>query len=372
MKKLINTTKQNIKHYTSREIHLTNIHLYTNTNTSRTETEKPQTIIYQSIMKICAACHTDLPKESYSKKQWKLDIFQRRCKVCTAGNQEVQQPIPKHDNKDPPGTKAIIKYLDSKCMEYAGKKINDGELFKQPPPLEDCPICFLLMPSLASGWRYQTCCGKVICSGCIHAPVYDDQGNEVDNEKCPFCRTPWPESDEEAIEREKMRVETGDPIAINNLGVYYRDGRHGYPQDYTKALELWYRAGELGYAAGYNSIGFAYNNGEGVEVDRKKALYYYEQAAMAGNGVARYNLGIFEETRSNMNRALKHYTIAVRSGHADSLSRIKDLYSKYGRATKEDYMKALQSYQTYLGEIKSVKRDEAAATADADEDYRYY
>jgi len=40
-----------------------------------------------------------------------------------------------------------------------------------------------------------------------------------------------------------------------------------------------------------------------------------------------------------------------------------------GHATKEDYTKALQLYQTYLGEIKSNQRDEAAS---ADEDNRYY
>ena len=71
-----------------------------------------------------------------------------------------------------------------------------------------------------------------------YAPVYDNQGNEVDNQKCPFCRTPAPTSDEEIIERIKKRVEADDPMAIYNLGCYYRDGINGYPQDYTKALEL--------------------------------------------------------------------------------------------------------------------------------------
>jgi len=50
------------------------------------------------------------------------------------------------------------------------------------------------------------------------------------------------------------------------------------------------------------------------------------------------------------------------------LDKIKELYSE-GHAAKEDYMKALQSYQEYLGEIKSDQRDKAAA---ADDHYRYY
>ncbi len=110
------------------------------------------------------------------------------------------------------------------CEEYvrraAGRavELHDEKLFKEPPPLfEDCPICFLRLPLLESGRRYKTCCGKIICSGCCYAPLYDNQGNEVDEKKCPFCRTPYPTS-EEAVERLRKRVEANDILAINNLG----------------------------------------------------------------------------------------------------------------------------------------------------------
>ena len=52
--------------------------------------------------------------------------------------------------------------------------------------------------------------------------------------------------------------------------------------------------------------------------------------------------------------------IAAEGGHNNSLKRIQELYS-FGDATKEDYAEALLSYQTYLSEIKSKQRDEAAA-----------
>ena len=137
----------------------------------------------------------------------------------------------------------------TKCEEHLRRKAekHDEELFKQPPPSEDCPICFLQLPTLNTGWRYMSCCGKVLCSGCIHAPVYDNQGNKVTKKVCPFCRTPVPSSEQEAVKRLKNRIEAGDPEAISTLGCYYRDGTNGYPQDYTKALEHWHRAGELGY-----------------------------------------------------------------------------------------------------------------------------
>ena len=248
-------------------------------------------------------------------------------------------------------------------------KLHDIELFKQPPPqYGDCPICFIQIPTLITGWRYNACCGKVICSGCFYAPLYDDQGNEVDNEKCPFCRRPTPDTDEEIVRRLKKRVDAGEAYAIYYMGCHYENGTYGFAQDHVKSLELFQRAGELGHAAAYTNIGASYHNGEGVEVDKKKSIHYFELAAMKGNMLARHNLGIMEKTAGNMDRALNHYMIATKGGNSDSLKQIKAFYSN-GHATKDDYTKALQLYQSYLGEIKSVQRDEAAA---AYEEFRYY
>jgi len=254
------------------------------------------------------------------------------------------------------------------CRKRAAE-LHDEKLFKQPPKLyEDCPICFLPMPSLPTGSTYKSCCGKVICNGCIHAPLYDDKGNEVDNQKCPFCRIPTPYTDEEANKRLKKRMKAGDAQAMYNLGYYYSDGIYGYPQDYTKALELHHRAAELGCVDAYGNIALAYCNGIGVEVNMEKARHYYELGSMKGDPTARYNLGVMEVHLDNTDRALKHYMIAVRGGDSASLNEIKRLYSN-GNATKDDYTKALQSYQEYLSEIKSDQRDKATAFSDA---YKYY
>ena len=158
------------------------------------------------------------------------------------------------------------------CRKRAAEMC-DEELFKQPPN-KDCPICLLRLPLLGSGSVYKSCCGKVICSGCCHAPVYDNLGNAIIERKCPYCRTPVPTSFEESIERLQKRVELDDAEAIRNLGCYYRegdDGEYGLPQDYDKAFELFVRAGELGHAIAYCSVGYAYENGNGVEMDKKKA-----------------------------------------------------------------------------------------------------
>jgi TPR repeat protein len=239
--------------------------------------------------------------------------------------------------------------------------------FKQSPLEEDCPICLLRLPTNESGSIYKPCCGKIICIGCDFAPVYDNLGNVIKKKKCPFCRTPVHRSDEEYNERLQKRVELDDVEAMYHLGCNYRDGDDGFPQDYTKALELFVRAGELGYAKAINSIGRAYENGRAVKKDKKKAKYYYKLAAIGGEPLARHNLGVFEWDAGNWERALKHWLVAAGGGYNISLKDIQKLYTN-GHATKEDYATALRAYQAYLAEIKSTQRDKAAAV----DDEKYY
>ena len=249
-----------------------------------------------------------------------------------------------------------------KACKKRAAELHDDALFREPPPqYGDCPICFLRMPTLESGQRYMSCCGKTICGGCCHADVYDNQGNVIADEKCPFCRTPFAASDAEIIRRLKKRTEVGDAHAFLMMGSHYGRGEYGLPQDSAKAIEFWYEAGKHGYA----NLGHAYAAGYGVERDTKMAKHYHELAAMEGDSAARCNLGVQEYAAGNYDRALKHFTIAVRGGCTDSVKNIQRMY-KEGHATKDDYANALQSYQAYLNEIKSSQRDEAA------ERHKYY
>ena len=267
-----------------------------------------------------------------------------------------------------------VKYCNAACKKKHRSKhkkkcerrvaeLHDIELFKQPPPREDCPICFLLLPLMDSGSKYKACCGKVICSGCIHAVEMRDKGVGL----CPFCRTRTPTSDEEYIKGLKKRIKVGDALGMFNLGYYYYEGTFGLTQDRAKALELWQQAGELGCAEAYNNIGYAYRNGRGVERDEKKAKDYYELAAMEGSVYARHNLGYTEGRAGNLDRAMKHWLVAAGSGYNDSVKNMQQHYID-GDATKEDYSKALRAYQAYLDEIKSDQRDKAAAFSDQ---YKY-
>ena len=291
-------------------------------------------------MKVCAACCIELPREKFSNKQWNMKQYQRRCIECIDA-----------------GRDCIL--LD---------KLHDNKLFKRPPQEEDCPICFLQLPSLETGKRYMSCCGKIICSGCIHAGA-----TTGDDLLCPFCRSPPPilanNTYEEVIKRLNKRAEVGDAHAMFNLGSHYNEGRHGLPQDREKALELWHRAGELGNALAYYNIGQAYLYGRVVESNEKKAKHYWELSAMGGAVEARHNLGCSDGCAGNEERALKHFMIAMEGGDHDSVKMIQQMY-KNGRATKDDYAEALKTYQAYLSEIKSDDRDKASAFDD--KQYKYY
>jgi len=267
----------------------------------------------------------------------------------------------------------MVKYCNRECQiahrpqhkkecRKRAAELHDEELFKQPPPDEDCPICMMRLPTLGLGKTYLACCGKSICNGCVHA--FRRRITKRKDDVCPFCRIPMPTSDEETIKRYEKRIEMNDAQAIHNMGVYYSKGLYGFPQDYDKALELYNKAVQLGCSTAHNNIGNAYHRGSGVEINMKKAQHHYELAAMGGVAQARHNLGIIEGLTGNRDRALRHLMIAISSGYDESLKKVKFMYEK-GYATKDYYKKALESYQAYLDEIKSEQRDKAAAANDS-------
>jgi len=267
----------------------------------------------------------------------------------------------------------MVKYCNRECQinhrpkhkkecKMRATELHEEALFKQPPHNEDCPICFIPLPKLhTTGSKYYACCGKVVCSGCIFAVKLSSK-----KRLCPFCRSPPAITDKDDNKREERRIELGDAIALNAQGSHYSEGKFGYPQSYTKALELWHRAAKLGNSPAHYNIGICYYLGNGVIQDRKKAKYHYEKSAIGGHVDARFNLGSLE---LNASRRIKHYLIAAGFGSDMAVEEIKRLYMS-GHATKKDYEAALHGRQVYLDSIKSDQRD-MAAKFDYDS-YRYY
>jgi TPR repeat protein len=210
----------------------------------------------------------------------------------------------------------LVKYCNRSCQvahlpvhEQACKdrvaELFDENLFKQPLPNEDCPICCLRLPIEGVQNVHQTCCGKIICNGCVFAQV--DAAADTEKFKCVFCRTGAPSSDEENIERIKKRVEANDAEAMVYLGTCYQLGNLGLRQDHWMALELFHESAKLGNHFAHLSLSICYRTEGIVEKDTRKATYHGQLGAMAGNVRARYNLGFDEHNAGNMDRAYKHW-----------------------------------------------------------------
>ncbi|KAL7524588.1 hypothetical protein ACHAWF_001007, partial [Thalassiosira exigua] len=253
-------------------------------------------------------------------------------------------------------------------------EIKDSLLFKEHVK-EDCPICFLPMPT-SGQTTYKSCCGKTLCAGCTYAMVSDGKANtnEITNEmsdNCPFCRKPQA-SPEEEVKLTKARMEKNDSEAYFNLGSAYNCGDFGLPKDRKMAIDLWFKAAELGNVPANLNLGNAYNGkgGGGVKVDKKKAKHHWEIAAIGGNLDARHNLGIMEIDAGNSNqdirmikRALRHFAIAARAGMEPSLDPIKKGFS-LGYVTKDEYATILRAYQESKEEMDSDARKTAARLED--------
>ena len=203
------------------------------------------------------------------------------------------------------------------CKKRAAE-LHDEKLFADPPPREECPICFQPLP-IGNQKTFESCCGKVICNGCIYAMSMSEEGADL----CPFCRTERTNSNEEIIKRLKKLMDKDNGEAFLTLGGCYADGELDLAQDYRKANELFLKGAQFGCAEAYYNLGLAHDNGTGVEVDGKKADYYYKLAAIGGCVEARNNLGCMKGEAENKHRAIKHYILAARAGYKDSLDMVE-------------------------------------------------
>lgn len=88
-----------------------------------------------------------------------------------------------------------VKYCSAACQKAhrsqhkkeckrRAVELHDEKLFADPPPREECPICLLPM-SKGNHKTFESCCGKMICNGCVYAMKMSGP-----KDLCAFCRTP--------------------------------------------------------------------------------------------------------------------------------------------------------------------------------------
>ena len=109
---------------------------------------------------------------------------------------------------------------------------------------------------------------------------------------------------------------------------------------------------------GISQLGYFYFNGRGVELDKNKAKYYFELAAMNGYVQTRYNVGCMDGQAGNYHRGMKHFILAERAGHKKSFDKVKEGFM-HRIVTKDEYADTLRANQNIQDEMKSDDRDKA-------------
>lgn len=269
-------------------------------------------------------------------------------KACTSYDQKIE-----HCNDASEDRSSMLDAIYS----FSKAALSDDELFKDPPPKEDCPLCMQPMPYSISikksiNKSYQACCGKKLCRGCMLAAEEEMIEGNIKN-WCPFCRIPMPSTDGEIVKRMDKRAELNDPCALFNLGRAYSLSAWGLCKDEQKAAKLLNRAADLGQCDAHVRLAEAYRTGEGgVRKDMNKVLYHWKLAAMKGHEMARHLLGMYDP---NKRSSMKHFMIAAKSGYVESLKKVGEGY-KGGHVTKDEYASTLRAYQVSVNEMESVQR----------------
>ncbi|KAK1748068.1 Sel1-like repeat family protein [Skeletonema marinoi] len=259
----------------------------------------------------------------------------------------------------------LVRYCSDKCQEdhrpnheaickERAAELRDELLFRQPESSHfgDCPICCLPLSLDERKSVSYFCCSKVICGGCMCANMMRECSEKL-NPSCPFCRQLYSKSKEESDRRKKKRCEANDPFALREVGrKHFRDG------DYERAFEHFTKAAKLGDAEAQSFLSLLYREGLGVEKDEKMELYYLEEAAISGDPSTRYSLACHEGMNGRLDRAVKHFIIAAKLGHDDSIQSLKEMY-KSGDVIKEDFASALRGHQAAVDATKSPQREAA-------------
>ncbi|EGB03067.1 hypothetical protein AURANDRAFT_34508 [Aureococcus anophagefferens] len=174
------------------------------------------------------------------------------------------------------------------------------------------------------------CCCRKVCKSCER---------KIGFGACPLCRISCPNDDAELLARLRRHVENEVPEAIRFLGDAYCEGRYGLVKSDKKAAKIWKRAVELGNVEAMVRLGYSYETGSGVKLDKKKAERLYRAAADRGHAVAQFNLGIRLHSEEKHEEGFRYYALAADQGYTNAENNLGCCYER-GKGTEVDLGKA--------------------------------
>jgi hypothetical protein len=192
-----------------------------------------------------------------------------------------------------------------------------------------CPICLEEWDVNATN-VFRICCCRTVCQSCR---------GKIGTGACPLCRLPCAENDAEQLARLRRHVENEVPEAIAFLGNAYACGHFGLVKSDKKAAKIWKRAVELGDVRAMIFLGYAYETGSAVKLDKKQAMKLYRMAADRGDAVAQNNLGILLYSEKNYEEAFRYHALSADQGYTSGENNLACCY-RDGEGTEVDLGKA--------------------------------
>ena len=249
---------------------------------------------------------------------------------------------------------------------------------KQDPPEDECVLCAYPLPLKTNESLYKSCCGELICGGCIIAqkrtliigtnvkkPIKGSREEEQEFRTmltskrrfvCPFCRKPEPTNIKETLKRLYNQIDNyKDPKAINLLGTWYHDGIHGRPKNLKKAEELFQQAYDLGNP--YAAFNLARLYHEHIP-DEARMKQYAEEGVRRGNPRCMSFLAIRAHQSGNWADAYVYYMMAARSGDDMAMNGLMEFY-RNKTLTKDDLATTLRAHKAATDKGKSEPREYA-------------
>ena len=181
-------------------------------------------------------------------------------------------------------------------------------------------------------WNFHRLCAGVMLTVIALPPVW---AGDVDD-----CETfIVAEKYQQAFPACKRAAEQGHAEAQYNLGVMYQNGE-GVQEDKREAVKWYRKSAEQGFARAQYNLGSMYYNGEGVEEDKREAMKWYRKSAEQGHAVAQYNLGVMyysgEDVQKDKQEAVKWFRKSAEQGDADAQYNFGVMYSK-GESVIQDW-----------------------------------
>jgi len=146
----------------------------------------------------------------------------------------------------------------------------------------------------------------------------------------------------------RRNAENGIPAAIRQLGSKYENGNYGLVASYKKAARLYQRAADLGNVMAMHQLGHAYQEGQGVKLDKKKQTKYYRMAADRGHLQSQFNLGNCFYNGNGLaqdyDEAMRFYKLAAEQGFTNAEYHLGCIYETGDRVTR-DFAEAARWYE---------------------------